>query len=263
MNTLPQPRKGATRPDDVPADVLDQLNTGQIESATLAEGLAIDFGQLLHAVAPDIAAQVATQINPSDGIVKRMATAGSLLLDQRGPAHIPAFASHQSDTVRGWSAFMMAALPARPIAERLEMMRPLANDTHFGVREWAWLALRPHIAEHLSESIALLAAWTQDTSPNVRRFAVESTRPRGVWCAHISDLKREPEQGLPLLEPVRADTSRYVQQSVANWLNDASKTRGDWVQAICARWQAESSRKETTWIIQRALRTLREMDGGR
>jgi 3-methyladenine DNA glycosylase AlkC len=41
-------------------------------------------------------------------------------------------------------------------------------------------------------------------------------------------------------------------------LNDASKTRADWVEGTCARWLEESPTKETKWTVNRALRSLRK-----
>jgi 3-methyladenine DNA glycosylase AlkC len=100
--------------------------------------------------------------------------------------------------------------------------------------------------------------WVKDANANVRRCAVEATRPRGVWCAHIDSLKTDPSPGLALLEVVRSDPSRYVQKSVANWLNDASKSRPDWVRSVCKRWKKESRTAETAWIINHATRTIRK-----
>ena len=126
------------------------------------------------------------------------------------------------------------------------------------MRECAWDSFRPYLVQDLSAGLILLEAWVRDTDPNIRRFASEVTRPRGVWTPHIPELKDDPQQALGLLEPLKSDPSRYVQNSVANWLNDASKSQPDWVQAVCARWLDESPTKETAYIVKRALRTLRK-----
>ncbi len=251
-------RQGASRPADVPADILAELQAGRLETATLAEGLAIDFVALMRVVAPEAANEMAARLGPTAGITRRMAAAGDLLLERLGPAGFDRLAAHRSDTVRGWAAYLLAGTPGIALHERLRLICPPADDGHFGVQEWAWLALRPHIAADLDGAIAALAGWVREPSPNLRRFAIESTRPRGVWCAHIAALKREPALGLPLLEPVRADPARYVQDSAANWLNDAAKSRPDWVRATCARWRSESDSPATARICARGLRGLKE-----
>lgn len=242
---------------DVPADVLRGLNNGTLQSRNLTECLVVDFAKLLAAIAPELARQARSRIKASDGIVKRMSITGQLLSDHGGENCYERFSSHPSDTVRGWAAFVLALTPDQPLQTRIQKIRILADDAHFGVREWAWLALRQHIAADISCAIRLLTPFTGDSSANIRRFATESTRPRGVWCSHIGELKRDPDLGLPLLEPLRADPSRYVQDSVANWLNDAGKSRPEWLEALCARWNGESPGPETKRICQRALRSLR------
>jgi 3-methyladenine DNA glycosylase AlkC len=255
----PAPRRGATRPADVPPAVLAALNAGTAETLTLAEALAIDFAALLRAVAPEVgdAAVAEMEALRGSGITRRMAAAGALLLARFDLEEALArFAAHPSDTVRGWAAYAAGAAPGLPLAERLARVRPLADDPHFGVREWAWLALRPHIAAEPTPAIGLLAAWTAEPSVRLRRFAAEAIRPRGVWAAHIGFLKRDPAAGLPVLEPLRADPEPYVQDSVANWLNDAAKSTPGWVRDLCARWAVESPHPATDRIRRRALRNI-------
>jgi len=251
-------RTGATSRAGIGADVLAGLNGGRIAAATLAECLAVDHAALMRAVLPDIPDEAMGDLAAAGGagITRRMGLAADLLLDRFGPARADGLAGHASDTVRGWAAYMIARADGLTLAERLHRLRALADDAHFGVREWAWLAVRPAIVADPRAAIALLTSWTLDASPRVRRFAVESTRPRGVWSAHIALLKVDPAAGLPLLEPLRADPEAYVQDSVANWLNDAAKDLPDWVRALCARWQVESPSPASARICRRAMRSL-------
>ncbi|MBD9647645.1 DNA alkylation repair protein [Ensifer sp. ENS09] len=240
------------------AERLAQLNAGA-EATTLTECLAVDFAALMESIIPGIGCDALDEMKAAApaGISRRMPLAARLIADRLGPSAFETLAHHSSDTVRGWACFMVAAAADMSLAERLAAIRPLADDSHFGVREWAWISVRPHLTANLDQAIALLAAgWTPDPSERVRRFASESIRPRGVWCAHIQALKKEPERALPVLEPLRADPSPYVQDSVGNWLNDAAKDRPEWVQALCARWPAESAGPATARICRRALRSI-------
>lgn len=256
--TLPVTRKGAARTADIPPEVLAALERGEMQSATLVECLAVDHARLLQAAFAGLPPQLIEQAEAVSqlGILKRMARTGAILLDHLGTAGIDRCQSHPSDTVRGWACFMVGALPGLTLEQRLAAIRPLADDEHFGVREWAWMAVRPHLASELEAGIALLSTWTASPSVRLRRFACEAVRPRGVWCAHIPALKQNPALALPVLDPLRADPEAYVQNSVANWLNDAAKDRPDWVRALCRQWQQDPS-AATHRICSRALRNLK------
>jgi 3-methyladenine DNA glycosylase AlkC len=252
------PRKGSSRRADIPADVLAQLNAGTLESRTLAEGLAIDFATLLVTAVPDVPADYLQMVREpmEKGITRRMELVGGILLRHFGVERLEEVAKHPSDTVRGWACYLIGQLPKLKLKARLDLIRPLADDPHFGVREWAWLAVRPHLAANVPHAVKLLTPWTAAPSPFVRRFAVESMRPRGVWCSHIDALKQNPDLGLPLLDPLNADPEQYVQDSVANWLNDAAKTQPVWVTAVCQRWRRESDSEHTVRITRRAVRSI-------
>ncbi len=228
-----------------------QINLGLIAASNLMECLSVDFNLLLSSALPQL-------VLPSwpKSITRKFALAASAVYEQYGSEGTQLLAASPSDTLRGIAATATQIAGGQSLSERLEAIRPFADDPHFGVREWAWMAVRPHLAADLDFAIQLLEPWTRSASPNLRRFAVESLRPRGVWCAHINDLKAEPQRALCLLEPLRADREKYVQDSVANWLNDAAKHQPDWVRSLCDRWLSKSPQPPTVRIVRRALRSL-------
>ncbi len=269
----PPRRKGAARMADIPPDILRALNEGREETITLVEWLAIDMQKLLGIVAANVGLKdeheaLVGEANrlANEGVTRRIKGIGAALFwatrTRPDRAEIfEALADYSSDMVRAWAAYMIMADESADLAERLQATRRFAADSSMSVRETAWDSFRPYIVEELDRALLLLEPWVHDPDPNIRRCAVEGTRPRGVWTAHIERLKESPELAAPLLEPVRSDPSRYVQRALANWINDASKSRPDWVLELTARWEEESPTDETRWIINHALRTLRKRGG--
>jgi len=261
-------RKGAKTIKDIPKDVLAQLNRGEIEAANLVEWLAIDRKVLLENILIQYDRQkylqpILEQVNKLEKqtSITIAYTIGIGLAEQinihKDKDFLRAISTHKSsDFVRCWATEVVGKNKKLNIEQMFLAIKPFAADKHFNVRECAWSAVRHSIVQNLHESLAILAEWTNDNDENIRRFASEATRPRGVWCEHITELKTNPELGLPIIEPLKSDKSKYVQNSVGNWLNDASKTQPDFVKELCKRWEKESNTKETKYIIKRALRTL-------
>lgn len=242
----------------MPTSRITEINCGTIETKNLAECLAVNFVTLFTSVFPDASRSAKTAVSTALklGILARMDAIAAVLLEEYGTDVLDRLKDHSSDTVRGWGAFVVGRIPGLSLKKRLAMIQTFANDHHFGVREWAWMAVRKQISSELEPAIEILASWATHSSPNIRRFASEATRPRGVWAPHITTLKENPEIALPVLEPLKTDPDRYVQDSVANWLNDAAKSKPDWVRHICKRWSACSSSKATAHIVKRAQRSI-------
>jgi 3-methyladenine DNA glycosylase AlkC len=260
-------RKGAARIALIADEVLQALNLGAIPTANLNEFLAIDLRQLAPAVAQEIGLSPAHERLQDTlamlGSFKPMKRHGLIAHALYGMAAQSAdpdgvaqcLVTHPSDVARCWAADWVR-WSGWPLARQLQAQARLAADPHFGVREMAWMAVRDAVVADLDAALDLLQPWVLEPDENIRRFASELTRPKGVWCAPIQALQAHPAQALCLLEPLRADPSRYVQSSVANWLNDASKTQGPWVESVCARWLDESPGEATRYIVRRARRTL-------
>lgn len=252
-------RKGARRRTEIPAATLLKLNRGDLETANLVEFLALDFAKLMKSAVPGIenSGLKSMRAARAAGVTTRMALAGQIIHGSLGMEGFEAMASSPSDTVRSWAPYVLAQEAGLSLKQRVARSKALADDGHFGVREWTWMALRPFLIENLQQALKLLIPWTKRRSCNLRRFAVEALRPRGVWCPHIRALREDPSLAIDLLEPVRSDPERYVQDSCANWLNDAAKDHPDWVRGIVQRWRSESPTDATAYISRRALRSLR------
>ena len=264
-------RKGARSTKDIPATILEQLNKGAIETANLVEWLAVDQRLLLKNLLtqnkrPDYLQPVLSEIDrlkkqTVNTINEAIGTGLFVQATQNNDKEFLAIIStHQSDLVRCWATYTIGKNENLNVLETLEQIRPFSADKHFGVREISWLAVRAKIAQNLPKAIELLSEWTSDEDENTRRFATEATRPRGVWCEHIEALKQDPALALTILEPLKSDKIKYVQDSIGNWLNDASKTQPHFVKALCGRWEKESGTKETNYIIKKALRTINKHD---
>lgn len=264
-------RNGARTIKDIPKDILEQLNHGEIETANLVELLGIDAKVLLETVLTQHGRKkylkpILEQIDKlkKHTFVTINETIGVELYEQISiygdSDFLPVISTHKSDLVRSWAAVLVSKNSTLRIEQMLQNIRPFAADRHFNVRESGWSAIRQNIIQNLNESIRLLAEWTTSEDENIRRFASEVTRPRGIWCKHITALKENPTLALPIIEPLMSDSSKYVQNSVGNWLNDASKTQPEFVKKLCAHWKIKNGSKETKYIIKRALRTIEKAD---
>ena len=262
-------RKGPRKVQDVSEEVLALLNQGSLETVNLTEWLAVDHIKLVQNISKglevgtedmeQIIAELKLQKKPTSMSSTKVAGAEFYRLFHAKSTFQTLFqqlSSHSSDTVRGYAAYLIGLDQSLSIRDKLIKAKSLVSDHHFGVREVVWFALRPAIEEELASAIEFLSDWAKDEDENVRRFTTESTRPRGVWCKHIQALNEHPEMALPILEPLRSDPAKYVQDSVGNWLNDASKSQPEFVIDLCERWQKESPTPETSRIIKKARRTL-------
>lgn len=260
-------RVGARNMKEVSPSLKRQLNLGLIDSRNLVELLVIDQAQLLqNALKPLVSKSELKEINKlyaphcELGIMDRLRGAAHVLQQVFGPASsknkiYQNFSQHISDTVRSWACFMHSNqdYSAKTCLTHLEKF---ANDPHMGVRECAWMTLRPYIISDFKSYKPELVKWTKRAEDGLRRNAIEATRPRGVWCQHFDLLKQNPEIAVDLLENVNSDQSKYVQNAVANWLNDASKSKPEWVISICKNWSKNNDSKSTAYIVKRAQRTI-------
>jgi 3-methyladenine DNA glycosylase AlkC len=260
-------RRPARRIIEIPEQVMQALSEGFVSTMNLVEWLASDRKRLLASILERIdlkfnaeAQQLWTAELTSQSALKQSFAIGRWLATrvEVGGDAWRLLSTHPSDIVREWSAIVVGLADDLTFARKLAWIKPFADDEHSGLREIAWLALRADVIRNPVHAIKCLVPWTGSRNERLRRYASEITRPRGVWTSHIQQLKEQPELGLPILEPLLADDSKYVRNSVGNWLNDASKSQPEWVQATTNRWLAESPSLHTQAIAKRALRSLKK-----
>jgi 3-methyladenine DNA glycosylase AlkC len=116
------------------------------------------------------------------------------------------------------------------------------------------LAVRPFIINHEERMMAQMYAWSQHENEHVRRLASEGCRPQLPWAQALTKYKKDPAPILPILEQLKTDPSLYVRKSVANNLNDISKTHPDLVVNLAKDWYGKN--EYTDWIVKHGCRTL-------
>jgi len=115
-------------------------------------------------------------------------------------------------------------------------------------------AVRPFIINHEERMMAQMRAWAKDENEDVRRLASEGCRPQLPWAQSLPKFKKDPAPILPILEQLKTDPSLFVRKSVANNLNDISKTHPDLVAKLAKDWFGKNA--HTDWIVKHGCRTL-------
>ncbi|TFD99898.1 DNA alkylation repair protein [Jeotgalibacillus sp. R-1-5s-1] len=123
--------------------------------------------------------------------------------------------------------------------------------TSFSTSEFA---IRPFLIRDQERCFSYIEKWTGSGNEHVRRLASEGTRPRLPWGQAIPSLIQDPSPSLPILKRLLKDPSLYVRKSVANHLNDISKTHPEVVLSIVKAYQGQYP--HTDWILRHACRTL-------
>ena len=115
-------------------------------------------------------------------------------------------------------------------------------------------AVRPFILGHEERMMAQMVAWSKHENEHVRRLSSEGCRPALPWGVALAKFKKDPSPILPILEQLKTDPSEYVRKSVANNINDISKTRPDIVVQMVKDWHGKHD--HTDWILKHGCRTL-------
>jgi len=120
-------------------------------------------------------------------------------------------------------------------------------------------ALRTFLDADLDRTLATARQWTESPDEHVRRLASEGTRPRLPWARRVAAVLDDPQSTVPILDALHRDPSPYVRRSVANHLNDISRSDPALAVDVATRWlttETPRSTTETLALVRHALRTL-------
>jgi 3-methyladenine DNA glycosylase AlkC len=119
-------------------------------------------------------------------------------------------------------------------------------------------AVRPLLANNPKETMKRMTEWSTDENVHVRRLASEGARISLPWAKKLYAAINEFDSYKMILTNLKNDTSKFVQKSVGNNLNDLYKEFPAKANEIISEWKEDCPTKETMWIINHGLRSTRK-----
>jgi len=119
-------------------------------------------------------------------------------------------------------------------------------------------AIRPLLANKPKETIKEMIKWSKDKNVHIRRLASEGVRISLPWSKKLYVAIDNFESYKIILTNLKNDTSKFVQKSVGNNLNDLYKEFPEKANEIIKNWNESNPSKETLWIIKHGLRSTKK-----
>lgn len=120
-------------------------------------------------------------------------------------------------------------------------------------------AIRPYLEIYPEETLKRMLKWSTNKNKHIRRLASEGVRPRLPWAKKMQQFIDCPEKIIPILENLKNDASKYVQNSVANCLNDILKDNETIGREVIKNW-IQKPTKQRKWIVMHAIRNFRKKE---
>lgn len=145
--------------------------------------------------------------------------------------------------------------------ELIELYSDIAYDHCFPLAEAvtqrfsAEFGIRHLLLKHPEDCLERMLKWTSSDNFHLRRLASEGSRPRLPWGIALPILIKDPKKTAKILDALKDDPEEYIRRSVANHLNDHSRTHPDYVISIAKKWSKNCSDARTR-LIKHACRNL-------
>lgn len=82
------------------------------------------------------------------------------------------------------------------------MIKPIIDDTNPGVREVAWIMMRPHLMTDLTAGLTILTPWVLDKKTNIRRLQLKSPAHAEFGALICRNFAKTPNKGFLFLPPL-------------------------------------------------------------
>lgn len=125
---------------------------------------------------------------------------------------------------------------------------------HFTQYSTAEFAIRPFFLKYPNETLQQMIVWSRHSNYHVRRLSSEGARPKLPWSFPLKMFMIDPSPVIPILQNLKDDESEYVRKSVANHLNDISKTHPKLALDLAKEWHGKTN--QTNRVVKHGLRTL-------
>lgn len=196
---------------------------------------ALELKARMRRIAVNLGKQLPTDYEQALGIIDQVVAGYPVGLNDNALIYFPDFVEVYGQDESDWDISIAA----------IERYTPLST---------AEFVVRPFIIKHETRMMQQMMAWAKHDNEHVRRLASEGCRPALPWGQALSSFKKDPSPVLVILEQLKSDPSLYVRKSVANNLNDISKTHPDLVVKIARDWYGNN--EYTNWIVKHGCRTL-------
>lgn len=123
-------------------------------------------------------------------------------------------------------------------------------------------AIRPFLERYPKKTLSRMLVWSKDKNSHVRRLASEGVRPRLPWARKMDLFITDPTPVIPILNNLKDDSSKYVQKSVANCVNDILKDNRSLAIELLEGWASGQISQSRQWIIKHAMRNALKKDEG-
>ena len=153
---------------------------------------------------------------------------------------------------QGWWLWPLGRYVEKHALEDMEETMSFAHD--FTKRHTGEFMVRPILINHTRYLMETFLKWSQDENVHVRRLSSEGIRISLPWAVKTTVALNEPELFEQILTNLNKDTSKFIQKSVGNNINDLYKMDLEFANKIIEKWEKDNPSTATSWIINHGRR---------